>query len=588
MSTAPCEGGACAQAPARAPLRRALLLGLVAVLLNAPFVGWGAPHATAADRTLTFATDDVLPLGALAEMHNTFVESKPDRNYAYPWWHYFVVACAQAPYLAWLGATGGLESPTPEYPFGFVDPVGALRALTLIGRTVTVLMAGGVVACAYLFARTLWSERAGVLAAFLTALDPWFAYYSRTGNLDVPALFWSALGLVVYARILRSGLTARRAAWLGIFAGVAMATKDQALALFLPLAIVLCLPRFARDASGRYAFRPALAGLAASLAAYAVCTGMLVDPMRHVTHVRRLFFDQGTLTAAHSYWPHAELSFSSAIELALGTGSALAALATPIVLVLGVVGLAASLDRRNGSPRDATVLLPIPATYVLLVLATGIVIRRYMLPLLFPIDAFAAAGLALLLAPKELRPDAARFARALGIALAVLAFGWRGAQTLDLSHAQVAETRTAAAQWIRERAQPGDRLEFFGHAQVLPHLPAEVESRRVLGRTRWEGELDHGPAVLAHLASGAGPELLAVIPDWTSKPGMQRSEDCPQEVFDALETGTAGYELVAYFPPPRLLPGPLARPVLDSPCVAPSVRLYARDDVARRFAEDAP
>ena len=194
----------------RAETRRtATWIALAAIALYLPLVGWGAPVATGPDRVLSFATDDVLPLGPLAEMHNTFVESKPDRNYAYPWWHYFTLACFQAPYLAWLKVSGGMEAPAPVYPFGLADPVGALRVLTWIGRAVSVAMAAGVAVCGYLFARTLWGQRAGVVAAILTALNPWTVYYARTGNLDVPALFWSAIGFVFFARILAHGRTTR-------------------------------------------------------------------------------------------------------------------------------------------------------------------------------------------------------------------------------------------------------------------------------------------------------------------------------------------------------------------------------------------
>ncbi len=557
----------------RGGLRRALVLALATIVLNAPFVGWGAPHATGPDRTLTFATDDVLPLGPLAEMHNTFVESKPDRNYAYPWWHYFVLAGAQSPYLGWLLATGGMDSPTPEYPFGLADPVTALFVLTVIGRLVSVVMAGGIVACAYSFSRTLWGETAGWIAGLLALSNPWIAYYARTGNLDVPALFWTALGLVAFAHVLRSGFSPRRAAWLGAFAGIAMATKDQALAIFLPLAVVLLLPRFSRDPGGRYSPRPVLVGLLVSLGAFAVCTGMLVDPMRQITHIERLFFDQRSLTASHLYWNHVELSPAGVVGLAVGFCRALAEALTPLGLAASVIGLLLLLrGPSRGSVVQASIALPVLVTFVLLTLATGIVVRRYLVPLVFPLDALAAFALATVIAGRR---------RLLGLGVVAGVVILRGSQTVDLTFGQVRETRTAAAAWIAENARDGDRLEYFGHNQKLPALPAEISSRRILGRgAEWEGETGHGPSVLAYLASSDGPELVIVVPDWTSRPGMLRSQDCPPEVFTALEEGTTGYRRVAEFPARHLFSGPFSRPVLDSPSVGPPVRIYARDDVA--------
>ena len=148
-----------------------LVLGLVAIALYAPMIGWGVPHATAPDRIKTFATDEILPLEGLAEMHNTFVVSKPDRNYGYPWWHYFVVSAAQAPYVAYLLLSGKMKSPSLEFPFGLLDPVGALRRLTFIGRLVSILMAAGIVMAAYFFSRTLWGHLAGVITAVLVMLN---------------------------------------------------------------------------------------------------------------------------------------------------------------------------------------------------------------------------------------------------------------------------------------------------------------------------------------------------------------------------------------------------------------------------------
>ena len=95
------------------------LLFAIYVLVHVPFIGWGAPTGTGPDRTYPYAADDLGPLGALAEMHNTFFVSKPDRNYAYPWFHYALTAGAQAPYLAYAKLSSEWAAPEPEFPFGF-------------------------------------------------------------------------------------------------------------------------------------------------------------------------------------------------------------------------------------------------------------------------------------------------------------------------------------------------------------------------------------------------------------------------------------------------------------------------------------
>jgi len=190
--------------------RTPLALIALALALYLPTIGWGVPRANAPERAKTYATDTILPLEALAEMHNTFVVSKPDRNYGYPWLHYAIVAGVQAPYLVYLLASGDMSAPTPEYPFGLSDPVGALRVLVYLGRLVSVLMAAGIVVSTYWFARKLWGHETGLIAALFGLVSYPMIFYSGVGNMDVPVAFWSAVGVAVFACILKEGLDVKR------------------------------------------------------------------------------------------------------------------------------------------------------------------------------------------------------------------------------------------------------------------------------------------------------------------------------------------------------------------------------------------
>jgi hypothetical protein len=550
----------------------AVLLGLVAVALYLPMIGWGLPEATAPHRTKTFAADEILPLEALAEMHNTFVVSKPDRNYGYPWWHYFVVAVAQAPYVAYLAATGELQGGQPDYPFGLRDPVHALRILTLIGRFVSVLMGAGVVVAAYFFSKILWGHATGVAAAVLTMLSYLMCYYGSTGNLDVPVFFWSACGLVVFAAIVVCGLTVRRGVWLGVLAGVATATKDQAVILFLPLGMALLFPAFHRSPGSSSPLRALLAGFGAAVAAYVLAAGMAVDPWRHVTHVHALFFDPSRVTAAGAYRVPAPKTWAGVVSLLHSFWHAAGSAFSMPVLLASFAGM--WLAARE-TPRYLVFLLPVPALFVLLFLPTGLVVLRYLLPLTLILDAFAAhAALAL---------RRSRWSRA-SIPVLVVLCAWRFAIAADLAYARQHDTRYGAASWLITHVQQGERVEFFGVAETLPPLPADIHTRRVAGRIQWVGEHGHGGRVLQYLAAD-GPEFLVIVPDWTSQPWMAHSADCPPEVYNALVDGTAGYTLVAYFPPQALLPASLQRPALDNPSVNPPVRIFARRDVAARVGE---
>lgn len=548
-------------------------LALMAVALYAPLIGWGAPQATAPNRIKTFATDEILPLETLAEMHNTFVVSKPDRSYGYPWWHYFVGAAAQAPYLSYLRLTGGLGVSSPEYPYGLQDPVQSLRWLTLIGRMVSVLMGAGVVVAAYYFGSVLWGHLAGVVTALLTMFNYLMFYYSRTGNPDVPAFFWSSVGLAIFAKILIAGLTVRRAAWLGVFAGLAMATKDQAVVIFLPLGCCLLFPRLIQTSESSTRWRPILAGLAASLIAYAVGTGLIVDPQRHLTHVHALFFDQQRVTGAFAYWPPHPRTLAGTMNLFGDYLRKLASSASLPVLLTAVAGVSLALRYR---PRLLILLLPAPALFVMVIWPAGIAVLRYLLPLSLLVSAFAAYAL-MEARGSRLRP--------IWIPLLVILCGWQLLIGADLTYAQYHDTRYEAADWFKREAKAGDRVEYFSAPETMPYLSSGIISRPVAGRVRWVGEFGHGPAVLQYLMK-EGPEYVVVVPDWTSQPGMERSADCPPEVYAALKDGSAGYALAAYFPPRSLFArfftsGWRVRPPLDNPSVCPPARIFARRDVSR-------
>ena len=545
--------------------RLAAALALVAVLFYAPLSGWGIPHATAPDRVKPFAVDDLLPLGPLAEMHNTFVVSKPDRSYAYPWFQYFVDAVAEAPYLGYLYATGRAHSSSMGYPFGLADPDHALRMLTLAGRAMTLLMAAGTLVAVFFFARTLWGRTAGVIALALTSVNYLMVYYARTGNTDVPAFFWISLGMVVFARVLNSGLTPPRAAAIALCAGLGMATKDQVVVFFLPAGLILLLPGV-NAPRGPYPAKALATGIGVFLLAYAFGTGTLFDPHRHVEYVHRFLFS-GQIGFMGYYFPTRARTLAGFAGLAGDFVTSLVASISLPVLLAAAVG--AWLVCRS-SPRLLVLLLPVAALFVIVVMPMGYMVRRYCLPLTMIFDAFAACWIVSLY-------EGGR--RALAAAVLAIALGYRALIAADLSYAQYHETRYAATDWFRAHGETGDRVESCGSSYTQPYLDAGILSRpRPGGWAPFQGR--HDSRLPDQGAATTGPaDFVLVIPDWTSTPGMQRSAECPPDVFDRLISGAAGYRLVAHFPSPALYSGLLARPPLDSPSVAPPVRVFARTDV---------
>jgi hypothetical protein len=476
---------------------------------------------------------------------------------------------AQVPYLAYAKLNGNFGAPSPEYPFGFRDPVSGLRGLSLTGRFLSVLMGASIVVAAFLFGRNLWGYPVGLLAAVLTLLNYLMVYYSRTGNLDVPVTFWTSLGLVIYSVILTKGSTVRRGLWLGVFTALAIATKDQAVLIFLPLGLAMLSPgMYPPGDRTRSRWLPHLAALGASVAVYLVATGMLVDPHRHIEHVYRLFFQPNTLNTMGFYRPGHPKTWAGTIAM---YEEFFQGLIWTSSLPVAVMGLAGAWAVFRTSPRLLVLLIPVVTLFVGLVMPVRTLALRYFLPMVIILCGFAAYGIF------EATRSRFRWAR---LPLVILACGWELAIAADLSYAQAHETRLATAQWIHEHARSGDRIEYFGVREAMPPLPADIPTRRIAGRTEWKKESGHGPRMLQYLAT-AGPEFVFITPDVTAKPGVPYSGDCPPEVYNALLAGTTNYHQAVYFPTPTILPAWFHRPRLDYPTVAPPVRLFARKDLAR-------
>lgn len=109
-----------------------------------------------------------------------------------------------------------------------------------LARLVPALMAIGAVGVAGALGREMRSVRAGVFAAGLMMLTPFFPRWASSGYVDIPGSFYFGLCGVFAWRWWQDG-DARSAALTGIAAGLAMWTKNDALTLWVSLAALLAL-----------------------------------------------------------------------------------------------------------------------------------------------------------------------------------------------------------------------------------------------------------------------------------------------------------------------------------------------------------
>lgn len=540
--------------------RGALAVGLGAVVLYAPAAFWGLPHATSEITVRGWDVDGIAGMNVLSELHNLAVQPKPDWYTAYPVLHYVVLGLVYAPYLAYLFVTCQSSGPAFEYPFGFCEPVTAFRTLGAIARVVTVLMAAGTVMMAYWTARALWDRRSAILGAAALACTVPMVYYGRTSNLDVPALFWTSIALLIAVRSAMIGLTLRRAVLLGVAAAFAVATKDQAYGALVPSLVAVAvlelrrrLPASAQEPGTRQPWRAVAALVGSGAVAYALANAIIIRPGRFASHVRFVTgYADSFFNVQHPTWITVLRPATPAGFLQL-LGDLVAATVTgmgPVIPVVGLIGLAAWW---RGAPAARILTWSLLGFVVLTLFPVRHMQYRYILPVAYPLALFAGAALAWATRRGPVVAATAWLTAAAGLAVPL-------ARSTDLTHQMMFDARYAAGEWIAASLSPGDSIGFFGIRHKLPALPEGVGAVQLR---------EDDAVTTARLAAGR-PGYLLVAPDYFSTEDRERSTMFPDDLYRQLLDGTLGYRRVATFKTEPLLGYPL--PYL--PYVNPQVRIF--------------
>jgi hypothetical protein len=548
------------------------ILGLAAFLAYLPGSWWGAPTATAPDRKLSWGTDDETPLGPLAEVHN-ILQPKKDRNLGYPLMYSFTVAAAYAPYLGYQWATGGLQKISGEYPWGFTDPVTALKSLTFIAHLVSMLLGVAMVLSVLFAGRALGEPRAGLAGGLFMATAYPFFYYCRTGNVDGPMVAFVALAMAAYAALLGRGVTPLRGAALGMFMGFALGTKESCYSIFIPVVPILLFVHWRRRGPGTsplsWAFLwPIVATAAAGVLAFGFGSGLFIEPSRYMAHLE--FHRQLAQLLAEGNDNLAKMSAQNqggVVGLAWAIISHAADTMSGPGLLLSAAGVVALAVRRRWAQLAAVA----PALFFLALMPLHIPLSqlRYVLP--------AAPGLALAAGcAVGLAWTAGPWLRRGALAVAAVALSLNGLRAVDLTHAMIHDSRLEAGRWLAARLRDGDRIDYFGGTERLPPLPASVRTERAAPHMSARRIAPVGPEMQARIRqrwTENPPRFIVELPDHSSL-GRPHHHTMPPATFAALEDGSLGYERLALIQTPPLLPW-VRRPKLDYPMVNPPIRIWA-------------
>ncbi|MDP9179189.1 MAG: hypothetical protein M3O61_16050 [Gemmatimonadota bacterium] len=548
-----------------------MIAALVAVSLFAPGMWWGLPYATDKARAQGWAVDDETPLGALGEM-NDIVSRERHGNPGYPLFYSFASAALYAPYLGYLALTGGFTKSDAGYrPGGLAEPARDIRRLSLLSKCLSVLFGVVVVVGALQSGRAAWDVTTGALGAAFVALMFPLAYYARTGNVDVPMLAMVALAVVAYARIVTQGFTAKRAVALGVFAGLALATKEAALGVFLAVPLAVPFIRYgAAPDSMRVGWRSWMLAAGAAFIALGIGSGLFAYPTKYFDHLRFLAGRVEALPGATMFSASFPMTLAGHRAYLGFLGEGLVNMLTLPGFVLSIAGIVLSLRER---PRSFLLLIPAVTYVVFLFLLLRFGQLRYLLPLGFVLGIFAAVGVVTGMRMKN------HILRGAVLALGIGALGIGLLRYVDLTHAMIRDSRYAAAQWLASQLQSGDTIEFFGASQKLPNLPDGISIRRA---TEWRGmfaSYDTSAAKVAAIVAGwetRHPRMILVIPDHSTRsPGLPYDATVPPALFRALEAGQLPYRRVARFQSESLIPW-VRTPRLDYPMVNPPIHVYAR------------
>lgn len=450
----------------RTPLGKVLA---AALLLRLTGFTWGMPSYDGWD------DDGVAPRDFLVGVLETYW---PGHHYTYPPLHLLLLAVAAAP--VWLSTIARAPGLTPAAVISTFIDVPTMTAMALVARAVTVGMSLGLLWNLAAIGTLLRGPepagragRAGAWVAVACGLNAVVTYYSQTTNLDVPYLFWAVIGLrwLVHAIVHRAPRSLRRVV---VFAALAVATKDQAYALFalgVPAALGAWLILDAKARPLVPAILKELAvGIAIGLPLLLLLDGAVTNPSGWRDRVAYLL---GPASQDFAYYP---ATLSGRLRAALNTFLSFDQFYPWAFALLAALGLGIAW-RAPDRARRAAGLVPLLAA-LSFTIAFDMSARRsehrFALPQMVLFGLYA--GLALDELDARFASAGRRSSFALGIA-PVLLYALFHCVAVDV--AMLLDPRYDAERWMSEHVKPDDRMEIYGSNVELPRLPADAAIQRV-------------------------------------------------------------------------------------------------------------
>ncbi len=488
------------------------LAALVALTLALTLVGidWGLPNER------SWSVDSIGGRTSLTQ----YPRLADHWKHRYPPMQFFL----SAPFLAALDSMypgsgyysyGSREAGEPE-------TLHKLSAAMLLARFLSVLMGVGTVIAVFLSGRELFEDwRAGLLAGLTVVTSQLWVFHARVSNLDVPMVFWFSLALWVGILAAKKGRT-RDFVLLGLFAALAMSTKEPAAGFLVGLALAVIVGRFLEESK---------IGGGSKAGLMALCKGPVWFALASFV-VAMLLFSVGLgggwapYLERLGYWAKDADDPADAYKagrLLRRAGEQFVMVMAPPLTLLAVVSVVVVVARRW--KESLFVVLPPLTFFLLIVLPVSFIRARFALPALPSIGlAIGGAGVLWL-----------NLARRLGWTRWVphaLIFGLSLVYCLGLVQEFLRDSRYLAETWLEENAIPGEHVAILGERGPRPYWTGMSYSMR----SRWRRATD-----LKRFEESPPYPKFVVVTRAMLPPGM------PPWLRRAMNSGRAGYEIAATF-----------------------------------------
>jgi 4-amino-4-deoxy-L-arabinose transferase-like glycosyltransferase len=540
-----------------------LLLAAAGLRLAGLF--WGLPAADGWD------DDGFAPRNFLTALALTW---KPGAYFTYPPLHALLLALPALPVAGW--ALAHAPSLSQQDVIAAITQPAPMTYFAVLGRLVSLVMSLGIIWSVGEMARQVAGARAGLLAAIACALNFGLTYYGQVSNLDVPYLFWASLALLWCMRAVTE--QEPRRFWLAaLFAAAAVATKDQAYALFLLSLPVFLILWFAADpwprAHGRALVSVLLPAAAVSLFFLLLVDGVVTNPSGFM---HRIAFLTGPASQDYAEYVRGASGWLALLGDMGGTYSQGYGLAA---ITLAVLGVALHILRSRGAARVAG-LLPLLAIVSFTICFNFAALRsddRFLLP------QSVLACIYIGIAAEVLAFPARGWMRLVGRGALVLVALAALHQAFAINAAMLFDPRYDAERWMAAHVKPGDVIEIYGQNCFQPRFPQDARVIRVgQGSLKLRNPLPGVTELRQPFIAPRNPRFVVLSVAWATRylrpatplsgghiySRLQQLDFINTDArlyFQALVNGAAGYRLAYAARPSSLWPIVHIHDSLDEP-----------------------